>query len=271
MLPVVDTVGGECLSDADGVVTFPHMGTNRYTQSVTPPDGANWIQTTTLEGNHDWDSWVMEGSTGYDTEFTLAGEAVPTPMFGFAKPTRTARRWHQRRRHVTGRVMRVLQYVPPKGGIFDLYNGFTGSKVQRPIPDAWLSLADLNSGDQAVWVGKAGTNGRFDISGVPGGEYQLTWWDEAQNNLLASRTSPSATAQTEALGTVPMNGWWTEYSGYVFNDKNRNGVQGRRGERHPELHPDHAQARQLADGSRPDLGHHGRQRLLQLRGRLPAG
>ncbi len=35
MLPVVDVKGGECRSDADGVVTFPHMGTNRYTQFVT--------------------------------------------------------------------------------------------------------------------------------------------------------------------------------------------------------------------------------------------
>ena len=226
MLPVVDTIGGECLSDADGVVTFPHMGTNRYTQSVTPPDGTNWIQTTTLEGNHDWDSWVMEGSTGYDTEFTLAGEAVPTPLFGFAKPTKNGQALNANAAgHVTGRVMRVLHYVPPKGGIFDLYNGFTGSKVQRPIPDAWLSLADLNSNDQAVWVGQAGTDGRFDISGVPDGEYSLTWWDEAQNNLLAIQNVTVNNGQTEALGTVPMNGWWTEYSGYVFNDKNRNGVK----------------------------------------------
>ena len=25
-----------------------------------------------------------------------------------------------------------------------------------------------------------------------------------------------------------MTGWWTEFAGYVFNDTNRNGVQGRR-------------------------------------------
>ena len=25
------------------------------------------------------------------------------------------------------------------------------------------------------------------------------------------------------LGVLPLNGWWTEYSGYVFNDANRNG------------------------------------------------
>ncbi|MGD9958246.1 SdrD B-like domain-containing protein [Nocardioides sp.] len=226
MLPVVDQVGGECLSDADGIVTFPHMGTNRYTQFVTPPDGSRWIQTTTLEGNHDWDTWVMEGATGFDTEFTLAGEAVPTPLFGFAAPLKNGQPLSAAASgHVTGRVMRTLHYVPPKGGIYDLYNGFTGSKVQRPIPDAWLSLADLDSGDQAVWVGQADTDGRFDISGVPDGDYSLTWWDEAQNNLLALQNVTVNNGETEALGTVPMNGWWTEYSGYVFNDKNRNGVR----------------------------------------------
>ncbi len=221
-LPVVDTIGGECLSAADGVVTYPHMGTNRYTQFVTPPDGQQWIQTTTLEGNHDWDSWVMEGSTGFDTEFAIAGEAVPTPLFGFAAPTQTLPAGSG---SINGRVMRVLQYVPPKGGNFDLYNGFNGSKIDRPIPDAWLSLADLNNGDQAVWVGKANANGTFDIPSVPAGNYQLTWWDEAQNNLLALQNVDVSAGESVALGNVPLHGWWTEYSGYVFNDKNRNGVK----------------------------------------------
>ncbi|HQR26823.1 MAG TPA: SdrD B-like domain-containing protein [Nocardioides sp.] len=226
MLPVVDKVGGECISDADGVVTFPHMGTNRYTQYVTPPDGQQWIQTTTLEGNHDWDSWVMEGSTGYDTEFVHAGEQVPTPLFGFASPLHNGQPISGTAGgHVTGRVMRTLHYVPPKGGVFDIFNGFTGSKIQRPIKDAWLSLADLGNGDQAVWVGQAGSDGRFDISGVPDGDYTLTWWDEAQNNLLALQNVTVRGGETVAMGTLPVSGWWTEMSGYIFNDKNRNGVR----------------------------------------------
>ncbi len=226
MLPVVDVKGGECRSDADGVVTFPHMGTNRYTQFVTPPDGERWIQTTTLEGNHDWDTWVMEGSTGFDTEFTLAGEAVPTPLFGFAKPTKNGQPLDPAAGGaISGRVMRVLHYVPPKGGIYDLYNGFTGSKVDRPIKDAWLSLNDLQNGDQAVWVGQAGADGRFDIGGVPAGDYLLTWWDEAQNHLIALQNVTVGADESVELGMVPLSGWWTEYSGYVFNDKNRNGVR----------------------------------------------
>ena len=231
MLPVVDQIGGECLSDADGVVTYPHMGTNRYTQYVTPRaarpgDPSKWVQTTTLEGSHDWDTWVMEGSTGYDTEFVLAGEAVPAPLFGFAVPTKDGQPLASGAAgHITGRVMRTLHYVPPKGGVFDIYNGFTGTKVQRPITDAWLSLSDLENGDQAVWVGRAGADGRFDISGVPDGNYTLTWWDEQQNNLLALQAITVSGGETVDMGTVPMTGWWTEYSGYVFNDANRNGVK----------------------------------------------
>ena len=109
--------------------------------------------------------------------------------------------------------MRTLHYVPPKGGIFDLYNGFTGTKVQRPIKDGWLALGDLGDGDQSVWVGQAAPDGQFDIAGVPDGDYLLTWWDEAQNNLLALQNVTVVNGETEALGTVPMTGWWTEYSG----------------------------------------------------------
>lgn len=226
LAPVVDKVGGRCLSDADGIVTYPHMGPNRYTQSVTPPDGERWIQTTTLEGNHDWDTWVMEGSTGYDTEFNLAGEPVPVPLFGFARPTKNGQPLDGAAGgHISGRIMKTLHYVPPKGGILDPYNGFTGSKVQGPIPDGWLSLNDLENGDQAVWVGQAGSDGRFDITGVPAGDYTLTWWDESQNNLLALENVTVGADEAVDLGMLPVTGWWTEFDGYVFNDTNRNGVK----------------------------------------------
>ena len=231
MLPIVETIGGQCLSDADGVVTFPHMGTNRYTQFVTPPDAENWLQTTTLEGHSDWDAWVMEGSTGFDTEFTLAGEAVPLPLFGFVQPLKNGQPLSGSGGQLSGRVMKTLHYVPPKGGYFDLYKGFTGSKLDGPITDAWLSLADLEDGDQAVWIGQAGPGGRFDITGVPGGTYLLSWWDEAQRHLLGLQQVTVGPDESVDLGMLPVTGWWTEVSGYVFDDTNRNGVrdQGEKG------------------------------------------
>ena len=62
------------------------------------------------------------------------------------------------------------------------------------------------------------------------------------------------------MGTLPMNGWWTEYDGYVFNDTNRNGVKDPGENGVPNFTPDPAQAGELADGPRPDHGHDRRQR-----------
>ena len=70
-----------------GKVKIPNLGPNRYALSVVPPEGSDWAQTTTLEGNHDWDAWVMEGATGLDTEFVVAGEPFPATFFGYVKET----------------------------------------------------------------------------------------------------------------------------------------------------------------------------------------
>ncbi len=87
--PIVSRIGAGCFSGADGVLTIPNMGTDRYALSVIPPDGQNWIQTTTLEGTHDHDVWPIEGDTGLDSEFAVAGESFPAVIFGFV-PAPTA-------------------------------------------------------------------------------------------------------------------------------------------------------------------------------------
>ena len=222
MVPIVAIKGGGCLSDSTGMLTIPHLGTNRYTLTATPPNGPTWIQTTTLEGNHDFDTWLMEGSTGYDTEFPVAGEPVPTPMFGFAPPTNTLAAGSG---HITGVVVGVKQYTPPTGGDFNYWLGLTGSKTGKPVVRPWLSLADLQNGDQAVWVGQGGANGAFDISGVPDGNYQLSWWDEPQNYILNMINVTVSNGQTVEMGQIPITNWWTTYDGYVFNDTNRNGAK----------------------------------------------
>ena len=224
MLPVVDQVGGNCVSDNTGMLTIPHLGTNRYALSATPPDNQQWIQTTTLEGNHDWDAWVMEGSTGYDTEFTVAGEPVPQPMFGFAPPTHNGQPLNGAASgHIRGGVVGIKTYTPPKGGSFDFWGGNTGTKSAGPISRPWLSLADLQNGDQAVWVGRGNADGSFDIAGVPDGNYSLSWWDEPQDYNLNMINVTVSNGETVSLGSLPLNGWWTEYDGYVFSDVNRNG------------------------------------------------
>ncbi len=227
MLPVpIDGTGGSCVSDANGLLTIPHLGTNRYAFSATPPDGQTWIQTTTLEGNHDFDAWVMEGSTGYDTEFVMAGEPVPQPIFGFVPPVHNGQPLvASAPGHIKGVVVGIKSYTPPKGGSFDFWGGGTGTKLDHPIVRPWLSLADLQAGDVAVWVGQGNADGTFDIAGVPDGNYTLSWWDEPQNYNLNLINVTVSNGETVDMGNVPLNGWWTRYDGYVFNDTNRNGVK----------------------------------------------
>ncbi|WP_413785721.1 hypothetical protein [Intrasporangium zincisolvens] len=220
-LPIVDTVGGKCFSDSTGMVAVPHLGTNRYTTTITPPDGTDWIQTTTLEGNHDFDTWLMEGATGYDTEFTVAGEPVPTPQFGFVHPHNSLGATASG--SITGVVVAAKQYYPPVGGSFNLYNGMTGSKLDKPIANPVLSLNDLDNGDQAVWVGRGDADGSFAIPHVPDGTYQLTWWDEPQDYILMLVNVTVSGGRAVDMKQLPMNGWWTEVTGHVFLDDNKNG------------------------------------------------
>ena len=213
----------------------------------------------------------MEGATGYDTEFALAGEPVPQPIFGFVRRRNGQPLAAGGTGHITGVVVGIKTYTPPKGGSFDFWGGNTGTKVDGPIDRPWLSLADLQAGDAAVWVGRGNADGSFDIAGVPDGNYTLSWWDEPQDYNLNMINVTVRNGETVEMGNLPLNGWWTEYDGYVFNDTNRNGVKdaGRAGR--PELHAHPAPPReQLADGPRPDHGHRPTHRPLLLRERLPA-
>jgi hypothetical protein len=96
--PTVVKLGGQCLSkhtpgsantENDGLITIPNLAPGRYGVSVIPPD-KGWIQTTTLEGAHDFDVWLMGNDSGLDTEMVAGGEPVPFVHFGFTRAAMTA-------------------------------------------------------------------------------------------------------------------------------------------------------------------------------------
>ena len=180
----------------EGKLVVPHLGTNRYALSATAPDGTDWEQTTTLEGNHDWDAWVMEGATGLDTEFIVAGEPFPAIIFGYVSPSHTNGAndpytygsTARRSATITGTVDAVKVYVPAVGGLPNnagqIWGGVSGSKIDKPIDQPWLSLSNLGNGDTAVWIGRGNTDGKFTIPNVPDGTYTLTWWDDPQDYIM---------------------------------------------------------------------------------------
>ena len=220
----------------EGKVKIPNLGPNRYALSVTPPDGSGWIQTTTLEGNHDWDAWVMEGATGLDTEFIIAGEPFPAIIFGYvpapgtpsavgsALPASLAAAAPSR---ASSKPSRSTCPRPAASAVCPARSG-AACRAPRSTSRStypWVSLTDLGNGDTVVWVGKGDADGTFTIPNVPAGTYTLTWWDEPQNNILDLVNVTVGDGETVDMGILPLAGWWTFFDGYVFNDTNRNGVK----------------------------------------------
>jgi hypothetical protein len=223
-VPVPGT-GGMCLSDANGDIVMPNVGTNRFEAWVVPPDGTAWTQTTTLEGNKGWDTWVMEGNTGFDTEFVTANEAFPVTIFGFVQPTDLLTDTL-----VTGEIKGTIAaaevYVPFAGGLpylGNLWGGFAGSKISKVIDNPWVALADLNGGDGAVWVGQGNLDGSFSIPNVPDGDYFLTWWDDPNLFIMDWMQVAVRDGEVVDMGVLFLTGWWTTVEGYVFADDNENG------------------------------------------------
>lgn len=212
---------GKCVSDANGDILIPNLGPDRYAASVVAPTGQVWAQTTTLEGNFDWDIWVQEGDTGYDTEQTLGAEKVPYVDFGFVSPKQLAA--GSATGEITGTAVVGRPYVGGQGGITVPETGVAGAKVSGPVSQPWVALSALNNGDRMVYMARGGTDGTFDIKNVPDGDYQLTLWDQPQELILWSFNVTVRDGKKVDVGTKMLVGWFTNVKGSVYVDANENG------------------------------------------------
>jgi hypothetical protein len=225
--PVIETLGGECLSGPDGMIRVPNLGPLRYDVLVVPPDGTDWVQTTTLEGSQGWDTWLQEAGTGLDNEFIVAAEPFPWTIFGFVKPTNTLTA-QPGTGTIRGVIMAITSYSPSQDGLphqGDIWGGLMGVKLERPIAYPLLALNDLQNGDTAVWVGRGSEDGSFEIPDVPPGDYSLTYWDEKQHFILDFVQLTVQANKTTDVGVRTMTGWFSEWYGHVFLDYNENGRQ----------------------------------------------
>jgi hypothetical protein len=226
-IPIVGT-GGECLSDETGTILIPNIGPIRYDVLVTPPDGETWIQTTTLEGSHGWDTWLQEGGTGLDNEFIVAAEPFPWTIFGFVKPSEAPLPPVPNGGSIEGVIMGITTYSPSQGGLphqGDIWGGLMGAKLDEPIAYPWLSLNSLQDGDTAIWVGEGNADGSFRIDNVPPGDYFLSYWDLNQHYILDFVQLSVQPNQVTDIGIRTMTNWFTKWFGVVFHDYNENGRQ----------------------------------------------
>jgi hypothetical protein len=219
--PVISAQSTGCKSDTLGDIVIPNLGPNRYGATVVPPTGSNWVQTTTLEGGHDWDIWVQEGDTGYDTEMTVGGEPVPFVDFGFVAPKNLPASGATGR--ITGTGVVGLSYIGGQDGLTVPETGVAGAKIAGPINRPWVALSDLGNNDQMVYLARGGANGAFDIGNVPDGSYQMTIWDNDQELILWSFNVTVTGGDAVNVGSKMLVGWFTRIEGSVFVDTNGNG------------------------------------------------
>jgi len=223
-IPIPGT-GGECVSDANGDITIPNVSPNRFDVTVTPPTGTVWIQTTTLEGGRGWDTWLLEGGTGLDNEFMVAGEPFPWTIDGFVRPTDTLNN-PAVTGGIEGTIVAAAVYVPFYGGLpyyGGQWGGLSGAKITHPIANPWIALNDLHAGDVAVWVGQGDADGHFVIDNVPDGDYLLTYWDGPQRHILDLINVSVRDGQMVDIGHPMLTGWFARLEGHVFLDENQNG------------------------------------------------
>ena len=184
--PIIEHMGGKCLSDSTGLIEIGNLGSKsirRHGHAATsgPNSGRRWLQTSTLEGSHDWDTWIQEGSGGYDGELIRGGEGVPETIFGFVAEQNSLT-GNAVTGEIKGQINGIRAYTPPAKGL--VFGGEAGNALDPPVSDAWVSLVSIDAGDTAVVRQAADANGRFDIKHVPDGDYEVVTWDEDQDFLV---------------------------------------------------------------------------------------
>ncbi len=233
--PAIQQTGGHCYSDANGVVTIPYLQQNHFTSTVTPPNGQTWWQTSSLDGDKDWDTWAIQGWDGYDPEFIQGKENWPFAEFGFVKPlgdqtnhapvtaTPTSKGT------IKGQDVAASEWVPNVGA----YNlganqgvNVVGPMAPPQIPatdPVVVGLVNLNGNDNTIYNGLANPDGSFVINNVPDGDYSVFVVDEYQIWLQESKSVSIVNGNAVDLGNIESAAWFSDVHGKVCFDTNRNG------------------------------------------------
>lgn len=209
-IPVKNT-GGNIYTNANGDALIDNLPPGKYGVQAIPPDGMEWIQTTTIEGTHIIDAWIEEGNDGYSPR---EGFQMPLVWVGFVHPMELPAPSPWQTGIIKGRVRTIIEFTPP-------FRPLTlGKSVDRP----WIALSDIGANDQQVYTGRGDTNGNYLIDKVPPGTYQMAIWDEPLDHIISFRTVQVITGETVDMGDVGIPRWYGYITGTVFHDVNDNGV-----------------------------------------------
>lgn len=221
--PVPGTGSIKILTDSTGNAVIENIPPGKYEVQVIPPDGADWVQTTTIEGTHVIDAWVEEGNDGYSSEYLYR---FPVVWFGFVKPMQFPEPSPgEVRGTITSQVRTVFEFDTPGVPIA------LGPPVERP----WVALTDIGGNDQQVFLGRGNPDGTFTIEKVPPGLYQMAIWDDYLDYIISFRTVqlPAKNGSMDVVveddpvnypGQIGIPRWYGWIKGKVYIDSDGDGI-----------------------------------------------
>ncbi len=249
-MPTVDPAnpGGNCLTDVDGYVTIKYMPAGKYEVVVVPPDGTDWVQTTTIEGTHIIDVWVEPGDAGTGGEFIGDLDGGTFQVVGFISPTlyptlMDADPLNDLVYHypytpdptgadVAGCIYNGMLYPTADGVHTVIQDGLDNPDgLAEPLINTYVSLGDVGNFDSMMDMVETDANGCFRFPDVPNGTYQLAAFDYELLYIIGfyNVTVNAATSQNTASDVGYQNGvvdmgpqfllrWFGWSSGHVFYD-----------------------------------------------------
>jgi large repetitive protein len=207
---------GTLRTDANGELIVQNLRPNKYGVQVVPPSGQAWYQTTTIEGTKTIDAWVRPNEPPFLVEF---GPPFWHAFYGFVREMDLLDEiaGPGPKTLVTGQIRKGHLSRPPA---ITFFPGAPPSTSQCLVG---LNALETGTGD-AVWMGRCGEEGFFQIPNVPPGTYQLVVWDQFLDHIISFNTviTPS-TGGILDLGELATPMWFGEHEHYVFNDRDANG------------------------------------------------
>ena len=216
-----------------GEAVVRYLPQNKYTLEPVPPangvpcgDTANssacadMLLTATLEGTRGNDAWIRAGEPRYNISL---GQLNWLVFYGFVHPMNGLSKLPgPKTGTIQGQVVYTHDSHPPlSAGLLS---------PGPPVPNAYVGLNNLSGSDEQVYTAACDpVTGKFQITGVPPGTYQIAVWDKPINMIIDYRTVTVTAGATVDLGytnpsdAIAVFGWFGTLTGSVFYDANGDG------------------------------------------------
>lgn len=231
---------GTTLSPFAGQAVIKNLYPGRYSVVATPgaeriAQGEEWLQTNTLDGQKGHDAFLRVGEPAYFQEFGPAGYHV---TIGFANPKIINDRKpalcvgaNSCSNEVKGHVTTARMSRTPDERLYG-----SGNHNSYAFTQCYASLGEPD-GEDFAFV-KCDDQGNFDFTGIPGGNWKLTLFDQWNDQVVDGISTPvgldGQTNKVLDFGEVAVHQWQANFNTRTFLDLNKDGVSNTDSKGNPE-------------------------------------